>query len=292
MLGRSGRPIIVGPWLTETGFELLYWIPFLAWAKAYGNFDPDQLVVVSRGGAAPWYRHITPHYEDIFSLFTPDEFRTRNEARIHEQQGRQKHIDLASFDREIIERVKQARGLDKRQAAASVADVPPLRRLLAAAGAGDADRGVQRLPSAAELPLGDLARAAARASTWRRSSTATRRCRTRRRTARSIAAAARRPDGARRTSCCSTPAQRFDDHTDFAPVRRDRLHTIEHLMTPETNLAVQTRIIRDARGVRRHLRRLLLSGAASAAPTRWRSTRTRPRSASITSRWPSACSPA
>ena len=75
VLGRSGRPIILGPWLSETGFELLYWIPFLAWAKAYGNFDPERLVVVSRGGAASWYRHITPHYEEIFSFFTPDEFR-------------------------------------------------------------------------------------------------------------------------------------------------------------------------------------------------------------------------
>ena len=51
LLGRSGRPIVLGPWLSETGFELLYWIPFLAWAKTYGNFDPEQLVVVSRGGA-------------------------------------------------------------------------------------------------------------------------------------------------------------------------------------------------------------------------------------------------
>jgi len=37
VMGRSNRPIIVGPWLSETGFELLYWIPFVAWAKAYGN---------------------------------------------------------------------------------------------------------------------------------------------------------------------------------------------------------------------------------------------------------------
>ena len=82
MLGRQDRPIIVGPWLTEAGFELLYWIPFLAWAKAYGNFDPERLVVVSRGGAASWYRHITPHYADIFSFYTPDEFRIANEGRI------------------------------------------------------------------------------------------------------------------------------------------------------------------------------------------------------------------
>ena len=48
------------------------------------------------------------------------------------------------------------------------------------------------------------------------------------------------------TSCCSTPAQRFDDHSDFPPSLRGRLHTIDHLMAPETNLAVQTEVIRNA----------------------------------------------
>jgi hypothetical protein len=38
----------------------------------------------------------------------------------------------------------------------------------------------------------------------------------------------------------------FDDHSDYAPGVRGRLHTIEHLMTPETNLAVQTEVIRHA----------------------------------------------
>jgi hypothetical protein len=41
--------------------------------------------------------------------------------------------------------------------------------------------------------------------------------------------------------------QRFDDHDDFASIRRERLHTIEHLMTPETNLEIQTRVICGAR---------------------------------------------
>jgi hypothetical protein len=42
-------------------------------------------------------------------------------------------------------------------------------------------------------------------------------------------------------------ADRYDDHSDFAPVRRERLHTVEHLMTPQNNLEVQTRIICGAR---------------------------------------------
>jgi hypothetical protein len=41
-------------------------------------------------------------------------------------------------------------------------------------------------------------------------------------------------------------AQRFDDHSDFPPALKGRLHTIDHLMTPETNLAVQTEVIRGA----------------------------------------------
>jgi hypothetical protein len=38
----------------------------------------------------------------------------------------------------------------------------------------------------------------------------------------------------------------FDDHQDFPADLRGRLHSIEHLMTPETNLAVQTEVIRHA----------------------------------------------
>src|SRR5436189_234162 len=106
-LGRSGRPILIGPWLSEAGFELLYWIPFLAWAKAYGNLDPSQLVVISRGGAASWYRDITPNYEDVLSFYSPDEFRARNDARIVEQRGRLKHVEISSFDREIIAKVTE-----------------------------------------------------------------------------------------------------------------------------------------------------------------------------------------
>jgi hypothetical protein len=39
---------------------------------------------------------------------------------------------------------------------------------------------------------------------------------------------------------------RFDDHEDFPPQLKGRLHTVEHLMRPEDNLAVQTQIIRHA----------------------------------------------
>jgi hypothetical protein len=41
--------------------------------------------------------------------------------------------------------------------------------------------------------------------------------------------------------------QQYDDHSDFTPPQRQRLHTVEHLMTPGTNLDLQTRIIGNAK---------------------------------------------
>ena len=57
--GRSGRPVIAGPWLSETGFELLYWVPFVRWMVERARIDGDRLIVVTRGGARGWYRDLT-----------------------------------------------------------------------------------------------------------------------------------------------------------------------------------------------------------------------------------------
>ena len=243
-LGRSGRPILIGPWLSEAGFELLYWIPFLAWAKAYGNLDPAQLVVISRGGAASWYRDITTNYEDVLSFYSPDEFRARNEARIVEQHGRLKHVEICSFDREIVARVSEKRGLSgvrllhpstmyqlfdhfwfQRvpitliEAFTSFGALPPV-------DVGDL-RG--RLPERyvaakfySNTALPDTPDNQAFVSSYLEELT-------------------RHTD----VVLLNTP-HRFDDHSDIAKAGRGRIHTIDHLMTPANNLDVQTRVIAGA----------------------------------------------
>jgi hypothetical protein len=246
VIGRSGRPIILGPWLSETGFELLYWIPFLAWAKAYGNFDPDRLVVVSRGGAAPWYRHITPHYEEIFSFVAPDEFRVANERRIVEQQGRQKHIEVTSFDREILARVQAKRGL----AGAELLHPSQMYQLF--------DHfWLQRTPVTLieafsvfspippPPPTGILAQLPERyvAAKFYGNVALPPTPENREFVTAYLADLAQRVD-----VVLLNTAQRFDDHADFPPSLRGRLHSIDHLMTPENNLAMQTEVIRGARG--------------------------------------------
>ncbi len=109
-LARGSTPLVIGPWVGEVGFELLYWIPFLNWAiKTYG-LDRRRLVVISRGGAQPWYRHLTSEYVDVFSVFTLDEYRQANEAR-WDKAGHQKQYSLESMDLEIIARAKTRLGL-------------------------------------------------------------------------------------------------------------------------------------------------------------------------------------
>ena len=54
-LSLSQSPILVGPWRSEVGFEILYWIPFLhQFAKDY-KIAPERLIAIGRGGSAQWY---------------------------------------------------------------------------------------------------------------------------------------------------------------------------------------------------------------------------------------------
>lgn len=242
-IARSGRPIIVGPWLSETGFELLYWIPFLNWAKTYGNIRDDRLIVVSRGGCHTWYRHLTANYHDVFDFFTPEEFRAKNEARI-QQQGGLKHVSSAAFDEEIIARVKQAAGARD----AEVLHPSLMYKLFAIFWRLEASVGLfhgftlhRRIEAP---PLGDLAAHLPKEFV-----------------AAKFYGSNSFPDNDANRQFLTTylsqlsashhvvllnTGVRFDDHDDFAAFRRDRIHTVDHLMTPRNNLDIQTRIIAHA----------------------------------------------
>lgn len=114
-IAAGDRPILCGPFFTEIGFEVLYWIPFVNWFRQEFGIAPGRLVVVSRGGAQSWYRHVTADYEDVFDYFTLDEFKRRNEERIAEnkrngQGNAPKHLTVSFLDREIIKKVVRKRG--------------------------------------------------------------------------------------------------------------------------------------------------------------------------------------
>lgn len=100
----AARPetIIVGPWLGEVGFELLYWVPFLAWFAERYDIAPERLLVVSRGGVGSWYQPFAAGYRETFDQLSPEEFRRRHDQRV-ELNGEQKQRTVLAFERELLQ---------------------------------------------------------------------------------------------------------------------------------------------------------------------------------------------
>jgi hypothetical protein len=71
--GHRGH-ILVGPWLGEVGWEVLYWLPLLRWAVHRWADLHDRLVVVSRGGVSGWYEGIAGHYVDLLEAYDHSTF--------------------------------------------------------------------------------------------------------------------------------------------------------------------------------------------------------------------------
>ena len=106
---RGARPILVGPWLSEVGYEALYWIPFVRWFADHYHVEPERLIAISRGGVASWYGGIAARYVEQLDLFAPGEFAARNERRT--AAADQKQLTRSAFDEEILSRASQRLGL-------------------------------------------------------------------------------------------------------------------------------------------------------------------------------------
>ncbi|MGH9350072.1 MAG: hypothetical protein ACRD26_22690 [Vicinamibacterales bacterium] len=104
IVGR-GRLLVAGPWLSEVGYETLYWLPFLHWVKAAFRLEPDRLVAVSRGGVASWYEDVAARYVEIWDDLDPAEFARRNAER-----GVTKQYEPSALDRDVLEHVARRIG--------------------------------------------------------------------------------------------------------------------------------------------------------------------------------------
>jgi hypothetical protein len=98
---RAGNEVVVGPFLSEVGFELLYWIPMLRQLLRRHGIPPWRVTAISRGGAGPWYRGVADGYIDVLDLFDPDEYATKL-ARRRTAAGDQKQVTVEDLDREIL----------------------------------------------------------------------------------------------------------------------------------------------------------------------------------------------
>jgi hypothetical protein len=106
MAAGSG-PIIVGPWLAEVGYEVLYWIPFLRWLVDAHGVSRERLIAVSRGGLETLYDELAGRYVDIFDLMTPQELAAANARRQAEDEGGgRKQTGTSGLEADLVARVK------------------------------------------------------------------------------------------------------------------------------------------------------------------------------------------
>ena len=95
--------VVVGPWLGEVGFEVLYWIPFLHWLFERHAIGPERVTVVSRGGVEPWYHGLCGRYVEIFDSLTPEEFRRATLELWAQTGGLQKQVQVRPWDEQELD---------------------------------------------------------------------------------------------------------------------------------------------------------------------------------------------
>ena len=63
--GDKDKDLFLGPWLSDIGAEIEYWIPYLKKLKTTGRLQHKRLYAVSRGGVENWYGGLTDNYIEI-----------------------------------------------------------------------------------------------------------------------------------------------------------------------------------------------------------------------------------
>jgi hypothetical protein len=238
-------PILVGPWLSEVGFEVLYWIPFLRWVRKRQGVGKDRLVIISRGGARAWYGGLLGRYVDVLEFYTPAELHQRNLARAVEV-GHQKQTTVHAFDREIYDRVAASIGV----ASYGVLHPRAMFRLFQPYWVGEAGQAfIDRCTRSAPITMatarvkalvGDLPERFVAVKFYFRESF---------------------PDTPQNKALAHQVVERLaehndvvvlgsgarmDDHADFAAPFGHRVHRLNYMESPGDNLEVQTAVLSRA----------------------------------------------
>ena len=235
-------PVVVGPWLSEVGYEVLYWVPFVRWVQSQYRIPAERLVVVTRGGAASWYADMTTNAVELFDLMSPEEYAASNAQRSAEDRGTLKQFGVSSMDQRIVAEVQRRIGASRARVLHPsflyqlfhqfwLGHRPPsfLEKRTRYRRIGAPDVPVPPLPSefvavkfytAASLPPTDAVRRALQ----------------------SIVLGL-----AERTSVVMLDTGlALDDHEDYSFGVASRIHTVRDVLQPRDNLAVQTAIISRA----------------------------------------------
>lgn len=98
-LSLSADPIILGPWRSEVGFEVLYWIPWLQQFRLRHQIDRNRLITIGRGGSAAWYD--TAGTADLYEHVPVEVARTWS-IRASQQTGSLKQHAVEPWERHVV----------------------------------------------------------------------------------------------------------------------------------------------------------------------------------------------
>jgi hypothetical protein len=101
----SDRPLLVGPFLGEVGYELLYWRPFVLRLLRMHSVDPKRVTVLGRGGTGSWYHGAATGALDAFELLPAEEGAKRMRRR-----KTPKQLEVAELDRDLIRLARERVG--------------------------------------------------------------------------------------------------------------------------------------------------------------------------------------
>lgn len=98
-LKHSDRPILVGPWRGEIGFEALYWTAFVERFIQDYEIPRERIVPISRGGNAVLYG--CPTGLEIYAMRSPQQLRVQMRLDVKES-GSFKQASVNAFDQAIL----------------------------------------------------------------------------------------------------------------------------------------------------------------------------------------------
>lgn len=109
-LSKSKRPIILGPWTSEMGFEVLYWLPYIQQLRHRYHIPRERLITVTRGGAGVWYD--VAHSVELYDYAPPSDLRISALAAQRDKASI-KQFGLTSWEKKILALVAERVGLKR-----------------------------------------------------------------------------------------------------------------------------------------------------------------------------------
>lgn len=236
---RTGGTVVIGPFLGEVGYELLYWIPFARHVLRLHGIPSERCISLTRGGAGVWYAGVADRSLELFDIVPHERLVEAMEER-HSRVRDRKQLLRARLDDELLALVG-----DMVDVAAVLHPSLMYARLRSlwfrGASVEDAARHLDVAPLSvppAGLPAPYVAvKLYASDHTFPDAPDA----------AKAAAAAVRHAAGVDPVVSLST-GLRFDDHAELE-AEGIVVERVEHLLRAADNLAVQTSVVAGARAL-------------------------------------------